>query len=121
MEAKQLIMQKNILVVHILGKLRLLCPKKPIIFPISRRFRKSTRWNVDKNQSFHHNFISEYQDVLNNEIVIRNVVTLFWFRLRIQEPIHQKFWFGHNENIDPIRMEGNWDEDEIDNIVVIFL
>ncbi|CAB5127248.1 hypothetical protein RhiirA5_406097 [Rhizophagus irregularis] len=95
--------------------------------------------NKKKNQSFPHNFISEYQDVLNNEIgkyrrildperrknvenmageVIRKVVTLFWFRLRIQEPIPQKFWFGHNENIDPSRMEGIWDEDEIDNIVV---
>ncbi|CAB4375354.1 unnamed protein product [Rhizophagus irregularis] len=95
--------------------------------------------NKKKNQSFPHNFISEYQDVLNNEIgkyrrildperrknvenmageVIRKVVTLFWFQLRIQEPIPQKFWFGHNENIEPSRMEGIWDKGEIDNIVV---
>jgi hypothetical protein len=96
--------------------------------------------NIDNNnQNFSHVFISEYQKVLNNEIgkyrriidperrkeieniageVIKKVVTLFWFQLRIQEPIPLKFWFKHNEKIDPCRMEGSWDDEEVDNLMV---
>jgi len=50
--------------------------------------------------------------------IIRKVVTLFWFRLKVQEPIAESIWFKYSEKIDPSCMEGIWDDDDIDNIVV---
>ncbi|PKY15179.1 hypothetical protein RhiirB3_466536 [Rhizophagus irregularis] len=91
------------------------------------------------NQTFLHDFIKNYQSVLNKEIdkyrklkdpenkqeiedmagdIIRKVVTLFWFRFKVQEPIAEYFWFKYKEKIDPSCMEGIWDDDDIDNIVV---
>jgi len=93
----------------------------------------------NKNLNFPHEFISKYQSILNNEIekyrkhkdsekrqevedmagdIIRKVVTLFWFRLKVQEPIAEYCWFNYKDKIDPKCMEGIWDDDEIDNIVV---
>ncbi|CAB4437235.1 unnamed protein product [Rhizophagus irregularis] len=89
--------------------------------------------------TFPHEFISGYQDILNREInkyrklkdpekkreiedmageIIRKVVTLFWFRLEIQEPVAQYHWIDYNVNINPSYMEGTWEDDEIENIVV---
>ncbi|PKY15176.1 hypothetical protein RhiirB3_520194 [Rhizophagus irregularis] len=91
------------------------------------------------NQNFLHDFIKNYQSSLNKEIdkyrklkdpgkkkeienmagdIIRKVVTLFWFRFKVQEPIAEYFWFKYKEKIDPSCMEGIWDDDDIDNIVV---
>ncbi|PKK64404.1 hypothetical protein RhiirC2_756756 [Rhizophagus irregularis] len=93
------------------------------------------------NQKFLHDFIRKNQYNLNKEInkyrklnpekkkeikeiedmagdIIRKVVTLFWFRLRVQEPVADKFWFKNNEMIDPNTMEGKWEDNDIDNIVV---
>ncbi|CAB5127307.1 unnamed protein product [Rhizophagus irregularis] len=95
--------------------------------------------NINYNQNFLHEFIKKYQSILNNEIdryhklkdfekkqeiknmaddIIRKVVTLFWFRFKVQEPIAKYTWFNYRDMIDPIRMEGIWDDDDTDNIVV---
>jgi len=50
--------------------------------------------------------------------MIKKVVTLFEFRLKVQEPIPEIYWFKHNEKINPSCMEGKWDDNNIDNIVV---
>ncbi|CAB4437237.1 unnamed protein product [Rhizophagus irregularis] len=50
--------------------------------------------------------------------IIRKVVTLFWFRFKVQEPIAKYTWFNYRDKIVPSRMEGIWDDDDIDNIVV---
>ncbi|PKC17246.1 hypothetical protein RhiirA5_460952 [Rhizophagus irregularis] len=89
--------------------------------------------------TFPHEFISGYQDILNKEIskyrklkdpqkkqeiedmageIIRKFVTLFWFRLGVQEPIAEYIWFDYNDNINSSYMEGTWEIDEIENIVV---
>jgi hypothetical protein len=93
----------------------------------------------NNNQNFPHGFIKKYQEVLNKEIekyrkikdsekkqeiedmagdIIRRVVTLFWFRFNVQEPIAEYFWFKYKEKINPSWMEGIWDEEDINNIVV---
>jgi uncharacterized protein (DUF3084 family) len=93
----------------------------------------------NNNQNFTHDFIRKYQSVLNKEIekyrklkdpekkqeiedmagdIIRRVVTLFWFRLNVQEPIAEYFWFRYKEKINPSCMEGIWDDEDINNIVV---
>ncbi|PKC17261.1 hypothetical protein RhiirA5_493144 [Rhizophagus irregularis] len=94
---------------------------------------------INNNKNFLHDFIKKYQSVLNKEInkyrklkdfekkqeiedmagdIIRKVVTLFWFRLKVQEPIAEYIWFNYKDKIDPSCMEGIWDDDVIDNIVV---
>ncbi|RIA87534.1 hypothetical protein C1645_877976 [Glomus cerebriforme] len=86
-----------------------------------------------------HDFIKKYKDTLNKEIskyrtfkdskrkieiedmagdIIKKVVTLFWFRFKVQEPIAEEFWFNYKDKINPSCMEGKWEEDDIDNIVV---
>ncbi|GBC29231.2 hypothetical protein GLOIN_2v1678875 [Rhizophagus irregularis DAOM 181602=DAOM 197198] len=91
------------------------------------------------NQTFLHFFIKKYQSILNNEIgkyrkikdpekkqetedmagdIIRKVVTLFMFRFKVQEPIAECIWFDYKDKIDPSRMEGIWDDEDIDDIVV---
>ncbi|RIA87529.1 hypothetical protein C1645_877970 [Glomus cerebriforme] len=92
-----------------------------------------------KKKTSSHEFISEYQDILNEEInkyrkfgdperkreiedmagsIIQKVINLFWFRLEVQEPIAEYIWFKYNDKIDPSYMEGTWEDDEIDKIVV---
>ncbi|RIA87537.1 hypothetical protein C1645_877979 [Glomus cerebriforme] len=95
---------------------------------------------VSKNNfAVTHDFIKKYKDTLNKEIskyrtfkdskrkieiedmagdIIKKVVTLFWFRFKVQEPIAEEFWFNYKDKINPSCMEGKWEEDDIDNIVV---
>ncbi|PKC17260.1 hypothetical protein RhiirA5_406105 [Rhizophagus irregularis] len=58
------------------------------------------------NQKFPHDFIKKYQNILNKEI-----------DKYLQEPIAEYFWFKHKK-INPRCMEGTWDDDDIDNILV---
>ncbi|GBC08041.1 hypothetical protein RclHR1_07890008 [Rhizophagus clarus] len=94
---------------------------------------------IDNKEAFPHEFISYYQTDLNEEIakyrtlkdpekkrevedmageIIKKVVTLFWFRIKVQEPIVIYRWFKCNDNIQPSYMEGTWEDTEIDNIAV---
>ncbi|GBC08040.1 hypothetical protein RclHR1_07890007 [Rhizophagus clarus] len=93
----------------------------------------------DQDKNFIHYFIKKYQPILNKEVdkyrkindpdkkqeiedmagnIIRKVVTLFCFRLKVEEPTAQYIWFNYKDKIDPSRMEGIWDEEDIDKIVV---
>ncbi|GBB86660.1 hypothetical protein RclHR1_13020006 [Rhizophagus clarus] len=94
---------------------------------------------IDNKETFPHEFISYYQVILNEEIgkyrtlkdlekkrevedmageIIKEVVTLFWFRLEVQEPVAQYYWFNYNDYINPSYMEGTWEDDEIDYMAV---
>ncbi|PKY56745.1 hypothetical protein RhiirA4_428477 [Rhizophagus irregularis] len=94
-----------------------------------------------KNKIFPHKFIFKFHGILNNEIskyrkivdpekskgvegmagdIIKKFITLFYFRFKVQEPIADYIWFNHNREIDPSYMEGNWDDEEIDNNNVDF-
>ncbi|GBC08035.1 hypothetical protein RclHR1_07890002 [Rhizophagus clarus] len=90
-------------------------------------------------KTFPHYFISHFQNNLNIELnryrrindpekkkeiedmaadIIKRFVTLFWFRFKVQEPILEHIWPKSDDIIDPSYMEGKWDDDEIDNLVV---
>ncbi|CAG8440667.1 uncharacterized protein OCT59_009851 [Rhizophagus irregularis] len=93
----------------------------------------------NKKKTFTHDFVSRYQNILNNEIsyyrrindsekkkeiedmagdIIKRAVALFWFRLKVQEPVVEYIWPKSDDIIDPSYMEGKWEDDEIDNLVV---
>ncbi|GBC29222.1 uncharacterized protein OCT59_009833 [Rhizophagus irregularis] len=90
-------------------------------------------------KTFTHYFISHFQAGLNNEMskyrefgepekrkeienmagdIIKRAVALFWFRLKVQEPVVEYIWPKSDDIIDPSYMEGKWEDDEIDNLVV---
>ncbi|RIA87947.1 hypothetical protein C1645_776178 [Glomus cerebriforme] len=52
--------------------------------------------------------------------IIRKVVKIFWFSLKIQEPIVQYVWIPYNAKMDKTFMEGtNFDDsDDIENLYV---
>src|SRR5581483_12160247 len=50
--------------------------------------------------------------------IIKKVVTLFWFRRYVQEPVAEYFWFEYDDKIDPIYMKGKWGDNKIENIAV---
>ncbi|RGB33483.1 hypothetical protein C1646_761628, partial [Rhizophagus diaphanus] len=81
---------------------------------------------INKNkQHFLHDFIKRSQFFLNNEIniyrklnpekkkeiedmagdIIRKTVTLFWFRLNVQEPAAYRYWFKNTDKINTNTME----------------
>ncbi|CAG8706690.1 4890_t:CDS:2 [Rhizophagus irregularis] len=93
----------------------------------------------DKQVKSEHKFISQFKKQLNQEIesyreisdhkkkkkceelaakIIREVVKLFFFRLKTQEPIAKWKWFNNNDKIDSIQMTGSWDDDDLENAVV---
>jgi hypothetical protein len=52
--------------------------------------------------------------------LISEFIKIFWFRLRIQEPIVTAQWIDSHKKINPNAMTGRWEEGEenIDNLVV---
>ncbi|RIA90034.1 hypothetical protein C1645_823946 [Glomus cerebriforme] len=93
----------------------------------------------DKQIKREHEFINQFKKQLNQEIesyrelldpkkkkkieekateIIREVVRLFFFRLKTQEPIAKWKWFNNNDKIDPIQMTGSWDEDDVQDTTV---
>ncbi len=52
------------------------------------------------------------------EDLVRDVVRIFYFRLKIQEPTSQYYWCKSDEKIDKSYMKGCWDEDDVDDLVV---
>ncbi|CAB4375380.1 unnamed protein product [Rhizophagus irregularis] len=50
--------------------------------------------------------------------LIREFIRMIQFRLKVQEPSAQMKWIKMGSNINPNIMEGNWDEDDIDNLEV---
>ncbi|RIA90025.1 hypothetical protein C1645_823937 [Glomus cerebriforme] len=59
----------------------------------------------------------KYINALAEDLVI-NVIRIFYFRLFTQEPIAQYRWFDNNEKINRTYMRGNWDEDDVEDMVV---
>ncbi|RIA91786.1 hypothetical protein C1645_766520 [Glomus cerebriforme] len=49
--------------------------------------------------------------------LIQDIFKLFWFRMKVQEPITE-FYFPDNDKIDPNTMRGTWNDDEIDQLCV---
>ncbi|RGB33477.1 hypothetical protein C1646_669278 [Rhizophagus diaphanus] len=80
-------------------------------YNLNKEINNYRQLNPEKKQE-----IKEIEDMAGD--IIRKVVTLFWFRLRVQEPMADKFWFKHTEKINPDTMEGKWGDNDIDNIVV---
>ncbi|GBC01486.1 hypothetical protein RclHR1_04200004 [Rhizophagus clarus] len=66
--------------------------------------------------------INSYREITDNKkkkkceelavIIIREVIKLFFFRLKTQEPIAKWKWFNNNDKIDPNQMTGSWDDDD---------
>ncbi|GES97329.1 hypothetical protein GLOIN_2v1678344 [Rhizophagus clarus] len=52
------------------------------------------------------------------EDLVRNVLRIFYFRLRIQEPMAQYHWFKNDEKINKSYMKGCWNEGDIKDLVV---
>ena len=52
-----------------------------------------------------------------NEI-IRQVVNIFFFRLKVQEPIFEWEWFPNDSEINTLMMEVSYDESELDDLRV---
>ncbi|CAG8625447.1 6258_t:CDS:2 [Rhizophagus irregularis] len=51
--------------------------------------------------------------------IIREVVKLFWFRLKVQEPVAEYFWIPNNTKVDQTIMKANQPEndDDVDTYV----
>ncbi|GBB91273.1 hypothetical protein RclHR1_18450003 [Rhizophagus clarus] len=95
---------------------------------------------IDDNKvKIEHKFINHLKKELNQEIdsyreildpkskkkieenstdIIREIVRLFFFRFKTQEPIVEWKWFNNNDKIDSIQMTGSWDDDDIENATV---
>ncbi|RIA82061.1 hypothetical protein C1645_789122 [Glomus cerebriforme] len=90
------------------------------------------------NASYEHPFIAHYKGQLNNIIndlryikdaqkktasdklaarIIREVVKLFWFRLKVQEPVAEFCWIQNNNVYDKNLMEGNDLDDNVNSTV----
>ncbi|CAG8745013.1 22216_t:CDS:1, partial [Dentiscutata erythropus] len=53
--------------------------------------------------------------------IVRDVISIFYFRRYAQEPIVSYVWVKNDEPIDSLTMTGTWNkDDEIDNLVVQF-
>ncbi|RIA82053.1 hypothetical protein C1645_528164 [Glomus cerebriforme] len=52
------------------------------------------------------------------KILIQEVFRIFYFRLKIQEPVPQYYWFNCGDKVNKMCMEASWDEEEIDDLVV---
>jgi hypothetical protein len=50
--------------------------------------------------------------------IIREVVKLFWFRLKVQEPVAEYFWIPNNTKVDQTIMKANQPENEDDDAEV---
>ncbi|CAG8678088.1 3375_t:CDS:2, partial [Funneliformis caledonium] len=50
--------------------------------------------------------------------IVRQVINVFFFRLKVQEPIADWKFFEKNTNINTIMMEASWDEMELEDLHV---
>ncbi|KAF0553311.1 hypothetical protein F8M41_020411 [Gigaspora margarita] len=75
------------------------------------------------------NTINQYRTInddskrkeIENQVsaLIRDVISIFYFRRYIQEPIVEYTWIENNKPIDPLTMDGIWNDD-IGDLVVKF-
>ncbi|CAI2199711.1 19751_t:CDS:1, partial [Funneliformis geosporum] len=50
--------------------------------------------------------------------IIREVVNIFYFRLKVQEPVVQHSWFSYNARLDKTLMDGNQYDSDYENLYV---
>ncbi|RIA96078.1 hypothetical protein C1645_733567 [Glomus cerebriforme] len=66
--------------------------------------------------------IKDQEKLLENEKmineIVRQVVNIFFFRLKVQEPIAEWKWFPKSTGINTLTMEGSWDNDELEDLYV---
>jgi len=66
--------------------------------------------------------IKKKERLLENEElideIIRQVVNIFFFRLKVQEPVADWKFFDKNTSINTIMMEASWDHHELDDLYV---
>ncbi|CAB4446944.1 unnamed protein product [Rhizophagus irregularis] len=48
--------------------------------------------------------------------IIREVINIFFFRLNVQQPIATWYWLPKGTEINTLRMEASWDENETDDL-----
>ena len=68
--------------------------------------------------------MNSYQKITNNEKlaeneknineIVRQVVNVFFFRLKVQESIAEWKWFSNNNEINTLMMEGSYDKGDED-------
>ncbi|PKY39138.1 hypothetical protein RhiirA4_452291 [Rhizophagus irregularis] len=54
--------------------------------------------------------LAEHEKIIND--IIRQVVNIFFFRLKVQEPTAEWKWFPKDTEINTLTMDGPWDKDE---------
>ncbi|RIB23315.1 hypothetical protein C2G38_2242794 [Gigaspora rosea] len=68
---------------------------------------------IDNTMSRFRTFKDEEKKQENDKLlpsIIREIVKIFFFRLRVQEPEASFKWFKRGEKVDPMQMVGTWDE-----------
>ncbi|RGB43674.1 hypothetical protein C1646_800241 [Rhizophagus diaphanus] len=60
--------------------------------------------------------LAEHEKLIND--IIRQVVNIFFFRLKVQEPTAEWKWFPKNTGINTLTMDGPWDKDELEYLSV---
>ncbi|CAB4384417.1 unnamed protein product [Rhizophagus irregularis] len=60
--------------------------------------------------------LAEHEKIIND--IIKQVVNIFFFRLKVQEPTAEWKWFPINTKINTLTMNGPWDKDELEYLSV---
>ncbi|CAJ0827331.1 21421_t:CDS:2 [Entrophospora sp. SA101] len=60
--------------------------------------------------------LSEIESIIDE--IVRQVVSIFFFRLKVQEPVASWKFFEYKTSINTIMMEASWDEDELEDLYV---
>ncbi|CAB5127766.1 unnamed protein product [Rhizophagus irregularis] len=84
---------------------------------ITEKFSENLNKSMDQYRVITNPKKKESADRLS-KILIQEVFRIFYFRLKIQEPIAQYHWFNCGDKVSKTSMDTNWDEDEIDELVV---
>ncbi|RIA87527.1 hypothetical protein C1645_284805 [Glomus cerebriforme] len=94
---------------------------------------------INEQKICEHDFVKRFKTELNKEMevyrkisdttrkeeieekaanIILDVIRIFYFRIRTQEPIGQIRWFYYEDKIDPRLMIGKWEDDNLDDFEV---
>nr|CAG8618268.1 7401_t:CDS:2 [Entrophospora candida] len=60
--------------------------------------------------------LSEIESIIDE--IVRQAVNIFFFRLKVQEPVASWKFFENKTSINTIMMEASWDEDELEDLYV---
>ncbi|KAF0513794.1 hypothetical protein F8M41_017748 [Gigaspora margarita] len=68
---------------------------------------------IDYTMSRFRTFKDEEKKQENDKLlpsIIREIIKIFFFRLKVQEPAASFKWFDRGEKVDPMQMVGTWDD-----------